>query len=54
MIVIHIYKIQKIISFTLEQSVNISGLGINVDIKVARGSGQPGDSLDVGSQGVAR
>jgi hypothetical protein len=51
--IIHIYKIQRNLPFTLEQSVDIAGLGINVDIKVARGSGQSGDGLNVGSEGVA-
>ena len=36
----------------LEQAVDLSSLGINVDIEVSRGGGQTGYGLDIGCEGV--
>lgn len=48
-----IYNSLSIQSVALEHPVDVTGLCVNVHIKVAGGSGQSGNGLDVSGQSVA-
>ena len=37
---------------SLEESIDLTSLGVDIDIEVAGSGGKTGDSLDVGSEGV--
>lgn len=37
----------------LEESIDLAGLGVDVDVEVARSGGETGDGLDVGGESVS-
>lgn len=48
------YNPPSIYIFPLEQSVDLTGLGVNVHIQISWGGRKAGDGLDIGGQGVTR
>jgi hypothetical protein len=38
---------------TLEETIDLAGLGVNVDVEVAGSGGEAGDGLDVGSECIS-